>query len=351
MGILDTYTPTRAFWNRKLNDAYTGDCVRVRRGTDDVEQDIGFDADGNIDMTALNTFLGGAAGYVTTFYSQVGGTNALAFSVARQPRIDLETKDGLALISVLADDDSSLYVDDVNEARTYSNYVGVKHDNTPPSGGAPILAAYNTTINRMTLRLSPINSGADYIVEITGTTTGITTGPQTISDPTKPVVYSAIVDEITAGTGSIYRDGTVLIADAPISSASGTGATMGGWENTGVQNKDYHFEGFLQYLGEVHNDAKREEIEAQLRDIQLQTTPMTLNGVAQEGVLVDIEVYDDYTRSSGYELITTVVTDVNGVATFSKNNIPTGKKVFIVPHYNDAGTTSSAQPKFISDDF
>jgi len=42
---------------RKLRSAYAGSAIRVRRSSDDTEQDIGFDANGNLDMSALNTFI------------------------------------------------------------------------------------------------------------------------------------------------------------------------------------------------------------------------------------------------------------------------------------------------------
>ncbi len=63
-----------AYSLRKLRSAYAGFAVRVRRSSDSVEQDIGFDANGNLDSTALTAFLGGATAYVRTWYDQ--STNA-----------------------------------------------------------------------------------------------------------------------------------------------------------------------------------------------------------------------------------------------------------------------------------
>lgn len=57
-GLLDTYTGAAAAYSvRKLSSTYTGDALRVRRSSDDTEQDIGFDGEGNLDTTALTTFV------------------------------------------------------------------------------------------------------------------------------------------------------------------------------------------------------------------------------------------------------------------------------------------------------
>jgi len=72
---LDTYTNASRAWGlRKLRTAYSGNCIKVRRDSDDTEQDIGFDGI-DLDTTALNTFCSGANGTITRFYDQSG--NAL----------------------------------------------------------------------------------------------------------------------------------------------------------------------------------------------------------------------------------------------------------------------------------
>jgi hypothetical protein len=68
-----------AFSVRRLYSQYTGACLRVRRDSDDAEQDIGFDSNGDLDTSALGTFVGsGNKGYVRYWYdqSQSGTTGA-----------------------------------------------------------------------------------------------------------------------------------------------------------------------------------------------------------------------------------------------------------------------------------
>jgi hypothetical protein len=79
-GLLDTYTGAAVAYSvRRLFSGYTGAALRVRRDSDNTEQDIGFDANGDLDVTALTTFVGsGNNGYIRTVYdqSQTGGTGS-----------------------------------------------------------------------------------------------------------------------------------------------------------------------------------------------------------------------------------------------------------------------------------
>ncbi|MHA1539106.1 MAG: hypothetical protein ACTSXQ_01350 [Alphaproteobacteria bacterium] len=71
--ILDDITGAAAAYSlRKLDDDYTGDAIRLRRNSDNAEMDFGFDAAGDLDITAIEAWLGGATGYVLTWYDQSG---------------------------------------------------------------------------------------------------------------------------------------------------------------------------------------------------------------------------------------------------------------------------------------
>jgi len=88
-GLLDAYpNASVAYSLRLLRSAYTGSAVRVRRSSDNAEQNIGFDALGNLNTTALTTFCSGTNGFVTTWYDQSGNGNNLTQSIAtNQPQI------------------------------------------------------------------------------------------------------------------------------------------------------------------------------------------------------------------------------------------------------------------------
>jgi hypothetical protein len=89
LGLLDTYPNAAAAYSvRKLRNAYTGNAIRVRRSSDNTEQNIGFDVNGNLDTTALTTFCSSTDGFVTTWYDQsTNGNNATQSTAANQPQI------------------------------------------------------------------------------------------------------------------------------------------------------------------------------------------------------------------------------------------------------------------------
>ena len=72
-GILDTYTnAAMAISLRLLSSTYSGAAIRVRRSSDNTEQDIGFTAGGDLDVQALATFCGSSDGFVRWWYDQSG---------------------------------------------------------------------------------------------------------------------------------------------------------------------------------------------------------------------------------------------------------------------------------------
>jgi hypothetical protein len=77
-----------AFSLRRLRTAYTGSLIRVRRSSDNTEQDIGYDGSGNLDTSALATFVGAGSGFIRTWYDQSGNArNAIQGTAGNQPRI------------------------------------------------------------------------------------------------------------------------------------------------------------------------------------------------------------------------------------------------------------------------
>jgi hypothetical protein len=77
-----------AFSVRKLRNAYTGYCMRVRRNNDDTVMDIGFDNTGTLNVAQLLNFVGNNNGHVVTWYDQSGnGRNFSQLTNAQQPMI------------------------------------------------------------------------------------------------------------------------------------------------------------------------------------------------------------------------------------------------------------------------
>jgi len=102
-GILDGYTAdlVGAYGVAWLNPSYTGSAIRVRRASDNTEQDIGFD-DQDLDTTALTTFCTGTNCFIRTWYDQSGGANhATQTTTAIQPKI-YDSSTGVILTNSIA---------------------------------------------------------------------------------------------------------------------------------------------------------------------------------------------------------------------------------------------------------
>ena len=85
--ILDTYPAAVAWSLRKLSGGYMGAAIRVRRSSDNTEQDIGFNGN-DLDAASLLSFVGAGNGLVTTIYDQAGaGYNFTQTNPVRQGRI------------------------------------------------------------------------------------------------------------------------------------------------------------------------------------------------------------------------------------------------------------------------
>ena len=89
LGVLDTTPGAKIGVSiRKLRADYTGACMRVRRASNNNETDIGFDANGVLDTTALATFCTGTNCFVRTWYDQSGsGANLSNTTTGQQPQI------------------------------------------------------------------------------------------------------------------------------------------------------------------------------------------------------------------------------------------------------------------------
>ena len=86
--LLDQYSgAVGAFALNKLDCDYSGSAIRVRRSSDNSEQDIGFTSNGDLDTAALKTFVSTNSGYVVTWYSQQGSVNGTQSTTTNQPRI------------------------------------------------------------------------------------------------------------------------------------------------------------------------------------------------------------------------------------------------------------------------
>src|SRR5215475_5539741 len=78
---------TTGFSTRKIRSAYAGSALRVRRSSDNAEQDIGF-VSNLLDTSSLTSFVGANNGFIVTWYDQSGnGHDLMQSTAANQPQI------------------------------------------------------------------------------------------------------------------------------------------------------------------------------------------------------------------------------------------------------------------------
>jgi hypothetical protein len=106
-----------AYSLRKLRTAYSGSAIRVRRSSDNAEQDINFVA-GDLDTASLLTFCGAGNGFVVTWYDQsTNGNNATQATAGRQPIIVSS-----GVVNLLNNKPSVLSNTTLTALRTISNF-------------------------------------------------------------------------------------------------------------------------------------------------------------------------------------------------------------------------------------
>ena len=77
--VLDTLPATYGAYSlRKLRTAYDGNAIQVRRSSDSAVQNIGFNADGTLNTSALASFIGSNDGTVVVWYDQSGSARDLS---------------------------------------------------------------------------------------------------------------------------------------------------------------------------------------------------------------------------------------------------------------------------------
>jgi hypothetical protein len=154
----------RAYSLRKINTAYNGFAITVRRSSDDTTANIGFLPNGDLDTPSLLSFCKTDTCFVTTWYDQSGnGRNAVQGTLTWQPRIvnagALETINGRVALRFDGVDDAMAGATN-NAANSSFNMVVAQVD-----AGATVTQATKATsraagTSGQKYLLSPVQGGA-----------------------------------------------------------------------------------------------------------------------------------------------------------------------------------------------
>ena len=182
--LLDAYPNAAVAYSlRLLRSTYTGNAIRVRRTSDNTEQNIGFVL-GNLDTTSLLAFCGGGSGFVTTWYDQSGNANNVTQTTAAnqaqivssgsvilnnsKPTMLFDGTNDSFLSTVAVD---PLFITAVNSPNTtgiYRTLMGADATDTTP-GGAIYFQYGDLTRNAVFARKTVADSGglADFLARST----------------------------------------------------------------------------------------------------------------------------------------------------------------------------------------
>lgn len=136
--LLDDYPNAEAGISfRKLRTDYSGSCIRVRRSSDDAEQDIGF-VSNYIDTAALASFCSGTNGFIKIWYDQSeNGNNVSQTSTSLQPQIVTSGTVNTYSGKVCANYDGTTFLATSSQIYSLESYSLHKFDTTF-SQGVPI---------------------------------------------------------------------------------------------------------------------------------------------------------------------------------------------------------------------
>jgi hypothetical protein len=217
--LVDDYSPAAAYSLRLLSSTYAGSAVRVRRSSDNSEQDIGFSGD-DFDEASLATFCAATDGYVTKWYDQSGNSKDLAQTTAgTQPRISLTgitqpfaSRYGISwgvtgnrrlflgsALSALNSEPNSIFLTMITTSATYQSLVNT---NSTGASSSSRLQLYTGTYPSITKLFSQYKNtgGTSYKIEGTG---GMSTSTDyvlsNITDSSKNFHYFANGSEKASG--------------------------------------------------------------------------------------------------------------------------------------------------------
>lgn len=155
--ILDTYGTNlyAAYSLRLLRNSYSGACVRVRRSSDNAEQDFGF-VDNVVDMASIISFCGAGNGFVTTWYDQSGlSKNVTQATAGNQPQI---VASGVAYTT-----SGKYYLNFANSHLRKASETGININNMCSIALVSLDIGYGFGLNTSPRYYAPsINSGENY---------------------------------------------------------------------------------------------------------------------------------------------------------------------------------------------
>ena len=238
--LLDDYPNAAAAYSlRKVRTAYTGNCIRIRRTSDNTEQDIGFTVDNIVDTNSIRSFAGTSEAAIVTWYDQSGNARNMSQSTASiQPLIkpinanivlrnnkpsiffDSSNNDRLSVARILTNDEFSIFgVIGLNIIQTNKTILA-QHAGTADIGRTNFLATGAGADNDNASVF--FNNGTSY--------SAVTTNTYAIATPAVLSLFESESDNLGTTTIKINGAGTGTISGQTWTPLN-TNTTMGSLGN------------------------------------------------------------------------------------------------------------------------
>jgi hypothetical protein len=237
-GLLATYTGAAAAYSvRQLaNTAVMS--MRVRRDSDDVEQNFGFDSNGDLDTAGIASFCGTANGYVSRWWDQsTNGNHADQATDASQPQIyngtAVITENGKPAVDFDGSADNLKMSLGSNEPQPNQILLVATNDTTNFNNFKVLFSGYNNSNARHQLE-TRIAGAAGELNMYAGASNASTT-----QIGTSQLLHNNLVD----GVSSDMRINGVSVVQGDAGNLPTDGLTLGARFNA-----IYHFNGRMQEL-------------------------------------------------------------------------------------------------------
>lgn len=235
--LLDIYPNAAAAYSlRKLRSAYTGDCIRVRRSSDNTELNIGF-VNNFLDTATLTSFVGAGSGFVTRFFDQSGNNRiAIQTSAFNQPRIInagvLYTENGKAAINCYDANRCAFNLTEGGSSGNITILTNVSYAYAFLTGKTAQTSATRRTM--LSIATTNTNSGRFYIGAIASLNTMATGGKRLDADTLESTsttthdsaynLFTGVADYANAAA-YIYKNGVLGGSKVPFQTAGATSNT------------------------------------------------------------------------------------------------------------------------------
>jgi lysophospholipase L1-like esterase len=156
--LIDNETPIRGcYWTKKVYQGYTGSCIKVQAdGSPNPAVDIGFDANGDLDVEALAFVLRAGEGRVETWYDQSGNGNHLTSTGDARPKI-LPVKEVAGHYAIVFDNDTT-----TDGAPLTTQFLDIPDTLTISTGEVTISTLFAVHKSNRTIPLVTLDGASNY---------------------------------------------------------------------------------------------------------------------------------------------------------------------------------------------